>query len=246
MSDAAALAAEDIWFAYVRGRSILRGVSLSVERGEVVAVLGTSGSGKTTLLKICRGLLKPTRGTVTILGEPLPCATRGALDHRIAYIPQQLGLVRALSVLDNVLLGAITRVGRMPALFHAFPPDLVLEARATLAMLGIEAKGAERAFTLSGGERQRVAIARALMQRPAVIVADEFISQLDPHNTAEIVRIFKDVSRSGVAVLMSTHEPAVVRERADRAIVLRAGEKVVDVRLEPQAPGPDLAAALRA
>ena len=194
----------------------------------MLAVLGTSGSGKTTLLKLCRGLLATRGGTVRVFGEAVR-AGRGRLDPRIAYIPQQLGLVRSLSVLENILTGALARRG-VGALLRPGTPALERRAVAIAERLGIEHKLGEKAFTLSGGERQRVAIARALVQEARVLLADEFISQLDPLTTTEIMRVVREIAEEGVAVVMTTHEHSIVREHADRAIVLRDGEKVVDVR----------------
>jgi len=193
-------------------------------------ILGMSGSGKTTLLKVCKGFLFPQRGEVRVLGEPvLSAQRRGRLDHRVAYIPQQLGLVRTLSGLDNALTGALWRVGRVPSLLKLMPNDEVRHAREILARLGIGDKADEKVYALSGGERQRVAIARALMQRPRVLLADEFISDLDPLTGAEIMAIIRDIVRSGVAVIMTTHEMDVVRSHADHVIVLREGEKALDL-----------------
>jgi phosphonate transport system ATP-binding protein len=238
-----ALEATDLWFAYVRGRPVLQGVSVAAHAGEMVAVLGTSGSGKSTLLRLCRGLLRPARGEVRLLGAPL-VPGEGRLDPRIAYIPQQLGLVRSLTVLENVCIGALGERPLLPSLLGLTPPGVTDRARATLGSCGIGHKLEEKAFALSGGERQRVAIARALMQEPRVLIADEFISQLDPFTTGEVMRVVRGVADQGVAVLMATHEQSVVREYADRAVVLRDGAKVADVRMRA-AESADIGAALR-
>lgn len=240
----AALSIEDAWLSYVPGRAVLRGVSIAADAGAVTMILGMSGSGKTTLLKLCKGLLVPQRGLVRVLGEPVVAAQRrGRLDRRVAYIPQQLGLVRTLSALDNALTGALSRVGRLPSLLKLMPEDEVRRAREILVRLGIGDKADEKVFALSGGERQRVAIARALMQHPRVLLADEFISDLDPLTSAEIMAIVRDVVRSDVAVVMTTHEMDVVRSHADHVIVLRDGEKSLDAYGLPTAQ--DITSALR-
>jgi ABC-type phosphate/phosphonate transport system ATPase subunit len=123
------------------------------------------------------------------------------------------------------------------------PVDEVREAREILTRLGIGDKADEKVYALSGGERQRVAIARALMQRPRVLLADEFISELDPLTSAEIMAIVRDIVRSGVAVVMTTHEMGVVRSHADHVIVLREGEKALDMYGPPSAE--DITSALR-
>jgi phosphonate transport system ATP-binding protein len=228
-----ALSVHDAWLSYVPGREVLRGVSLEADAGAVTMVLGMSGSGKTTLLKLCKGLLAPQRGEVRVLGGPVIGARRGKLDPRVAYIPQQLGLVRTLTALDNAVTGALSRVGTIPSLLKLMPENEVRQARELLARLGIGHKADERVYALSGGERQRVAIARALMQQPRVVLADEFISDLDPLTSAEIMAIVRDVVASGVAVVMTTHEMDVVRGHADHVIVLRGGEKVLDTQGVP-------------
>jgi phosphonate transport system ATP-binding protein len=229
-----ALEAIDLSFAYRAGRPVLRAVTLAVHPGQITMVLGVSGSGKTTLLKLCKGLLAPQKGTVRVLGQPVaPAVGRGRLDPRVAYIPQQLGLIRTLSVIDNVLAGSLGRLPVLPTLLHAFPGPERARAEDLLTRVGLRHKTDERVFALSGGERQRVAIARALMQTPAVLLADEFISDLDPVTAETIMRIVSDIAAEGVAVLMTTHEMQVVRAYGGHVAVLRAGEKVLDVRTRP-------------
>ena len=243
MTGPTTLVAERLSYAYRRGRPVLRDVSLDASAGEILAILGTSGSGKTTLLKLCRGLLPVQGGSITVLGETV-ASGRAALDPRIAYIPQQLGLVRSLSVMQNILMGALATSPTLGSLVRLSTPALAARAAEIAVSLGIGHKLTERAYALSGGERQRVAIARALLQRPKVLLADEFISQLDLFTTGEIMRLVRAVADQGVAVIMTTHEQAVVRDHADRAIVLREGEKVVDVRTRHAAMD-DITAALR-
>lgn len=222
------LSIDDVWFAYDK-TPVLRGVSLSAIAGEITMIVGPSGSGKTSLLKLAKGLLRLQRGTIEVLGAPLPrFSVRDQLDPRVAYIPQQLGLVRNLSVLDNVLCGALARTSSLRSLLKLFPADSVEEARVMIESLGIGHKATEKVYALSGGERQRVAIARALMQQPQLILADEFISQLDRVTSLEIMRIMQGISERGVAVVVTTHELEVVARSADRVVVLRGGEKVLD------------------
>ncbi|MBI3964263.1 MAG: ATP-binding cassette domain-containing protein [Chloroflexi bacterium] len=223
-----ALEARDIYFSYAKARPLLKGVSLSAESGLITMVLGASGSGKTTLLKLAKGLLVPQQGSITVLGEPTARARRGKLDARVAYIPQHFGLVRNLTVLDNTLIGVLGQVGTWQSLFRRFPREYVQQAYQTLGALGIEHKATEKVHALSGGERQRVAIARALMQRPQLILADEFISQLDPVTSVEIMDVMRGIARRGLALVMTTHEMDIVTRYADRTVVLRDGEKVLD------------------
>jgi len=239
-----ALEAGNLWFAYGAGRPVLRGVSLVAEAGEITMVLGVSGSGKTTLLKLCKGLLAPQRGTVRVLGAPVVAARRGRLDPCVAYIPQHLGLVRNLGVLDNVLTGALARVAQLPSLLRRLPGGEVRRARELLDRLGIGPKADDKVYALSGGERQRVAIARALMQEPRLVLADEFVSQLDVHTSRDILTIVRGIADEGVTVVVATHEIELVDRYADAVIVLRDGEKVLDRRARPESVA-DIALALR-
>jgi phosphonate transport system ATP-binding protein len=227
MGGAPALEARDVWFSYVAGRPVLKGINLSVEANLITVVLGASGSGKTTLLKTVKGLLRPQQGSVSVLDRPPP-AGGGRLDSRVAYIPQQLGLVRSLSALDNTLTGALGNVSSVPSVMKLFPRECLQEAYQILAAVGIADKMEEKVYSLSGGERQRVAIARALMQRPRLVLADEFISQLDPINSVEIMEIMRGIVRRDVSVVMTTHELDIVARYADRVVVLRDGRKVLD------------------
>lgn len=231
----------NVWFGYHTRQPVLRGVSISARPGQVTVLLGASGSGKTTLLKLIKGLLPVSQGDISVLGRSSSAGgRRAALDPRVAYIPQQLGLVRNLSVLDNVLLGAMPRIGTARSLVHWFPRDEVAAAHEALSTLGIGHKAGERVLSLSGGERQRVAIARALMQRARVIVADEFLSQLDPVTTDEIMGVMRKIADQGVALVMTTHELDVVMRHADQVVVLRNG--AVALALPPAAVTTELLA----
>jgi phosphonate transport system ATP-binding protein len=239
-----ALEAADLWFSYRKERPVLRGVSLTAEAGEITMILGVSGSGKTTLLKLCKGLLGPRRGTVRVRGEPVIAARRSRLDPRVAYIPQHLGLVRNLGVLDNVLTGALGRVPQLPSLLRRLPLAELRRARELLERLGIGHKADDKVYALSGGERQRVAIARALMQEPRLLLADEFVSQLDVLTRSDILTIVRGIADAGVAVVVATHEMELVDRHADAVIVLRDGEKVLDRRGQAEGTA-DIALALR-
>jgi len=246
MTDAGRLALEagDVWFSYGGGRQVLRGVSFAARPGEITMVLGVSGSGKTTLLKLFKGLLAPRQGSVLVLGAPVVSARRARLDPRVAYIPQHLGLVRTLTVLDNVLAGVLGRVPPLPSLLRRFPHAQVARARDLLTRLGIGNKAETRAHALSGGERQRVAIARALMQAPLILLADEFVSQLDIHTSRDMLTIVRSIVDTGVTAIVATHEVELVDRYADSVVVLRNGEKVLDRRAWPEA-ATDIVRALR-
>jgi phosphonate transport system ATP-binding protein len=239
-----ALEATDLWFSYSAGRPILRGVSMTAAPGEITMILGVSGSGKTTLLKLCKGLLAPQRGRVRVLDQPVVAGRRRRLDPSVAYIPQHLGLVRNLSVLDNVLTGALARVAQLPSLIRRLPPAELQRAQDLLQRLGIGDKADDKVYALSGGERQRVAIARALMQAPRLLLADEFVSQLDVLTSRDILTTVRGIAAEGLAVVIATHEMELVDQYADVVIVVRDGEKVLDRRAQTESLA-DLALALR-
>ncbi|MBI4233251.1 MAG: ATP-binding cassette domain-containing protein [Chloroflexi bacterium] len=225
-----AIEAQDVWFSYNRSQPVLKGVSLQVEPGILCMILGPSGSGKTTLLKALKGLVRPQRGSIMVLGAEVTGGLRGKvgreLGRRVAYIPQTLGLVRNLTVLQNALVGALGRTSTLASLVRVFPTEYVLQAREVLQTLGLGHKLDEKGYHLSGGERQRVAIARALMQNPRVILADEFVSQLDTPRALEIMDIVRGIARQGVTLVITTHELELVARYGDKAVFLSDGEKV--------------------
>lgn len=230
VAPAIAVSVRDLWFGYGASTPILRGVTLEARAGEMTVILGESGGGKTTLLRILKGLSIPQQGAVEVLGAPLRRGRLGRLDARVAYIPQQLGLIRSQSVLSNVLTGALGRLGTWRSLLGPVPAEYTREAEALLESLGIADKTSVAVQTLSGGERQRVAIARSLMQHPSVILADEFVSQLDVVTSREIMALARAVTDRGVTLVMTTHELDLAREFADRVVVLRHGIVALDVR----------------
>ena len=216
----------DLSFAYDK-QPVLQNIDLEITEGSVVMIIGRSGGGKTTLLRLIGGLLQSTQGEIKLFGEELQ-RKKHACDPRTAYIPQQLGLVRSFSVETNTLTGALSRVNTLLSLFKIFPKNIRLEADAKLEKLGIAHKAREAVHNLSGGERQRVAIGRALMQQAKVILADEFVSQLDPVTTKEIMEIVRKLAKESTTFIIATHELSVLRHYGQRVILLRNGQKVGD------------------
>jgi putative ABC transport system ATP-binding protein len=200
---------------------VLRGVDLSVEPGEVVAVVGASGSGKSTLLAIAGALDSGFGGEAVVAGRRLRGQTPQALadlrNRSIGFVFQSFNLVPAFPALENVLLPGLLRHGR------GEPLD-ALRARALWALdqVGLAGKAHARPDRLSGGERQRVAIARALLSRPAVLLADEPTGNLDAVSGESVIRLFAGLAREGAAVLLVTHEERVSRV-AGRVLTLREG-----------------------
>jgi phosphonate transport system ATP-binding protein len=222
--------ANDVWFAYPGAQFALQGVGLAVESGVICMLLGPSGSGKSTLLKTIKGILRPQRGQISVLGLDVSRGwhrqVRRSLGCRVAYIPQHLGLVKNLTVMENALMGTLGRMGTLASLIKAFSQSDRREALDTLEQLGIRHKADEKVHSLSGGERQRVAIARAFMQRPQLVLADEFVSQLDPVTTRDIMTLVTKAAQAGVTFVITSHEVDVVAEYGGRAVFLRQGRKI--------------------
>ena len=222
-----ALRAEGICFAYRGEEWVLKDISLSVPRGKATMIMGPSGSGKTTLMKVLAGILDPQRGRVELLNHEIGKRTRRSLYSLIGYIPQQLGLVRNLTSLENVLMGALGRCGHGKVMLGLFPRHEIEQAQAALDLMDIGDKGSEKVFRLSGGQRQRVAIARTLLQRTRVVLADEFVSDLDLALASEILRLMRQVAeREQMTFIANMHEPQLVREFADQVLLLDHGELV--------------------
>jgi len=229
-----ALVVEGLTAGYQRGRPVLHDVSFTIPQGAWWAVVGPSGCGKTTLLRTILGVLKPTSGRVT-----LPAAA-GARDA-LGYVPQQLGLVRNLSVRENVLLGGLARLGTWRSLLGRFTSEEVAAAEAALGEVGLSGRGEDRTTELSGGERRRVAIARAMIQRPKVLIADEFLAELDPITSAAIVGVLQRLREStGMTILCVEHDLHAAASAADRVVVMAGGRKLREVsaaELEATDPG---------
>ncbi len=217
--------AENLWFSYPGRAPVLRGVSLEVPEGAFWTVFGPSGAGKTTLMKCLAGLLSADRGRIELLGHSVNGGgLPGWLRLKIGYIPQQLGLVRGLTALENVLLGSLGRNGGISSLLGAFSDDEVERATEYLTLLGIGQKAGERAYRLSGGERQRVAIARTLLQGPRIILADEFVSDLDLPRATQILTTMRELGRrQRLTFVINLHEVEVTHQVADHALVLKDG-----------------------
>jgi phosphonate transport system ATP-binding protein len=219
-----AVRGENLRFAYRGKPPVIDGVSVAVPAGAFWTVFGPSGAGKTTLLKLLAGLLPVAQGRVEVLGADVTGGVPRELRLKVGYIPQQLGLVRGLTALENVLLGSLGRNGGLRALLGHFAKAERDRARELLALVGIEAKAGERAFRLSGGERQRVAIARTLLQEPRVIFADEFVSDLDLPRATQVLETMRRLAEErGITFLINLHELETAQLVADHALILNRG-----------------------
>lgn len=189
----------------------LQGLSLHVEAGQSVAVMGPSGSGKSTLLRVMCGLQHPDRGVVRMMGEQVTPRTAGSLRaSHVGFVYQDYRLVPFLTGLDNVLLAA--EFSRRPAAGKATSQAAATAAADLLAELGVGDCCDRLPATMSGGEQQRVAIARALFVRPDVVVADEPTGALDAENSAAVGALLAEIAGDrGVAVVVATHDPEVAK-----------------------------------
>jgi phosphonate transport system ATP-binding protein len=210
----------------------VRDVSLDIAPGQMVGIIGRSGAGKSTLLRLVNRLLEPTRGAVYFQGVNIT-ALGGhdlrAWRARCAMIFQQFHLVNRLDVLTNVLLGRLSYHWTLPSLLKRFSAAERALALQALHRLDILPQALQRAETLSGGQQQRVAIARALVQEPDLILADEPIASLDPHNARRVMDAIRAINREdGMTVLCNLHTLEMARAYCDRIVGMAQGQIVFD------------------
>jgi len=211
-------------------------ISLTVNKGEMVALIGASGSGKSTLLRHISGIMTGDKngGSIEVLGRVVQQNGRVRHDVRktragVGMIFQQFNLVDRLHVLTNVMLGALGRVPLWRTALSFFPKHVRTLALESLARVGIEEKAFQRASTLSGGQQQRAAIARVLTQKAQVLLADEPIASLDPESSRRVMDILAELNKTdGITVLVSLHQVDYALRYCPRTIALKDGRIVYD------------------
>ncbi len=208
---------------YEQGIAALNDVSLHIEPGEFVFIMGASGSGKSTLIRLLLKELEPTSGEIYINGQNLARVTRKKIPYfrrNIGVVFQNFRLLQDRNVYDNVAF----------ALKVVEAPGRAIKRKVPLALssVGLAAKYKSLPKHLSGGEQQRVAIARALVNEPRMILADEPTGNLDDDNAAEIMRLLEDINEKGTTVVVVTHDSKIARRMGKRIISLKKGTIVHD------------------
>lgn len=198
---------------------VLKGITLDVQPGEVIAIIGKSGSGKSTLLRCINGLESFEAGTLSVQGQPLKhgdAAAMRELRQRVGMIFQSFNLFPHLSAGRNVMLAPTLVKQKDRAQAEA-------QARRLMDRVGLAEKFDAMPDQLSGGQQQRVAIARALAMEPAVLLCDEITSALDPELVGEVLRVVESLADEGMTLLMVTHEMGFARKVSDRVVFMHQG-----------------------
>ena len=239
MSSPTMIDARGISKSYQRGVPVLDNVTLSLRRGEMVALIGASGSGKSTLIRAIAGLTPidgrrdGKAGTIEMMGEPIQrdgrLNTSRALRARIGVIFQQFNLVPRLSVLTNVCFGLLGRLPIVRGTLGQFSDADKCVAMQAMARVGIAEHALKRANELSGGQQQRAAIARSLVQGAELLIADEPIASLDPASARRVMDLLADMNRNdGLTVFISLHQVEYALKYCARTIALKAGKVAYD------------------
>ena len=204
------------------GLAVLERINFSIEKGEIVSLIGPSGSGKSTLLRVLVGLLPPAAGQVLLDGQPIDYRDRVSLRKvrsRMAIVFQQFNLFQNMDVLANVTIAPVKVQGQSPAVAEAY-------ARKLLERVGLGQKLHAYPDELSGGQQQRVAIARALALKPEIVLLDEVTSALDPELVNEVLDVIRMLAAEGMTIFFVSHEMAFVREVSSKVIFMADGNVV--------------------
>ena len=214
------------------GFEALKGIDLTLNDGELAALIGPSGAGKSTLIRCVNRLVEPTQGSIKLGDTELTTLGRAGLRkarRKMAMIFQNYALVERLTVMENVLSGRLGYVGFFPSLLRRFPQEDIDAAFQLLEQVGLEGLHDRRADELSGGQKQRVGIARALIQEPELLLVDEPTASLDPRTARQVMQLLADLcAEHGLAAIINIHDVPLAREYTDRILGLQAGELVFD------------------
>jgi phosphonate transport system ATP-binding protein len=218
---------------YRTGDLALKGITLDVPDGQVMALIGPSGAGKSTVIRCVNRLVEPTAGTIALNNIEITGLRSRELRRarrRLGMIFQEYALVERLTVMENVLSGRLGYVGFWQSWFRRFPQADIDEAFRLLARVGLDHMADKRADELSGGQRQRVGICRALIQNPELLLVDEPTASLDPKTSRQIMRLIKELcgERKPLSAIINIHDVMLAQMFAERIVGLRLGEIVYD------------------
>ena len=232
MNDAAALSIIGLSKEYVRGKPVLRDISLDFAARGFTAVIGPSGTGKSTLLRCINRLVEPSAGAILFQGQDmvkLPGRALREARRGIGMVFQEYNLVERLTVMENLLTGRLGYVAPIKAWLRRFPQSDIDDAFDLLNVVGLSGFANQRADSLSGGQRQRVGIARAVMQHPKLMLADEPTSSLDPKTSVEIMSLIRDLGTArNIPIIVNMHDVELARRFADRILGMSEGRVVYD------------------
>jgi len=225
---------------YNTGELALKGITLDIPKGQVLALIGPSGAGKSTLIRCVNRLVQPTSGSVVLKGTELTKLSSSALRkarRRMGMIFQEYALVERLTVMENVLSGRLGYVGFWRSYFRKFPAADIQEAYRLLDRVGLKHMADKRADELSGGQRQRVGICRALIQNPDLLLVDEPTASLDPKTSRQIMRLIQELcSERGLTAIINIHDVFLAQMFSQRVVGLELGSVVYDGKPEGLTP----------
>ena len=216
---------ENVTKVYPNGSEALRDVSIHIERGDFVFIVGSSGSGKSTLIKLLLKELNQTEGDITINGK----LTNDIVTRQIPLLRRNLGVVfQDFRLLPNKTV--YENVAFAMQVIEAPSRQIRRNVPAVLSLVGLAQKSKSYPHQLSGGEQQRTALARAIVNNPPILIADEPTGNLDPKTAEDIMKLLEDINRRGTTIVMATHAKDIVDSMKKRVVTLKHGEVIRDIR----------------
>ena len=212
---------------FANGTAALKGVNLSVNRGEFISILGPSGSGKTTLLRSINGLESTSGGEIYLDNNQVSHNSIDEIQKKTGMIFQEFNLVNNLSAINNVLTGLLNTSNKFLSLFYLFSKTQKINALKSLDTVGLLKKSYNICDELSGGQRQRVGIARAIIKKPLLLLADEPVASLDPKAANLILSLLKKINKEyGMTILCNLHQVDLAKKYSDRIVGLVDGKVI--------------------
>ena len=209
-------------------KEILKNISFSINKGEIVSIIGESGAGKSTLMRCLNGLEEVNSGSINFYGTDitkLKTSDKNEIKKQMAYVFQDLNIIDNMFVIDNVLVPFLNRKNFIDVLLNRFTKEEYERALYCLEKVGISKLAYTKAKYLSGGEKQRVAISRSLAPNVELILADEPISSLDERNSSQIMEIFKRINiKKNKTIILNLHNVEIAKKFSDKILALKNGE----------------------